>query len=231
VTLANALTVPKFSAHVSGKFHLFDAQDAAWALVVGEAGEAALLDRRDFKHVRHGTSAVDGMTLDVATIDGAAPVAVMGRDSGAHVTLRLLSAAMLAGICEGARDLATAYAKVRHQFGQPIGAFQAIKHKCADMALRADAAGALVNFASICVATGREDATFQATAAKLLSGQYALLSAKETIQIHGGIGFTVECDAHHFLKRAHLYDQIAGSSRRQQQLLLKEAAPAAERAA
>lgn len=229
VALANPLSIPTVDDRVTGRFHFFDAEDAVWILVVTESGDAALIEHTEIDLVRRGNSAIDGMTIDVGTVNTARTIATAGRDFNAHVMLRLLSAAMLVGVCEAARDMATAYAKVRHQFGQPIGAFQAIKHKCADMALRTEAAGALVSFASICVATRREDAIFQATAAKLLSGRSALLNAKETIQVHGAIGFTVECDAHHLLKRAHVYDQIAGSSRRQQQLLLREDAPVAGR--
>jgi alkylation response protein AidB-like acyl-CoA dehydrogenase len=230
VTLANSLSIPTLHKRVTGRFHLFDAEAALWVLVVTEAGDAALIERAALDRVDRGISAVDGMTIDTAIIDAVPALTTTGKEFGAHIVLRLLAAAMLVGICESARDMATDYAKVRHQFGQPIGGFQAIKHKCADMALRAEAAGALVSFASICVAARREDANFQATAAKLLSGRSALLGAKETIQVHGAIGFTVECDAHHLLKRAHVYDHIAGSSRRQQQLLLAEAAPAAEHA-
>jgi hypothetical protein len=231
VAFANALAIPTLDERVTGRFHLFDAQDAFWILVVTEEGDAALIERSGLVHVQAGLSAVDGMTIDTAVIDALPTVRTASEQFGAHVVLRLLGAAMLVGVCEGARDMATAHAKLRHQFGQPIGAFQAIKHKCADMALRTEAAGALVSFASICVATGRQDANFQATAAKLLGGRSALLNAKENIQVHGAIGFTVECDAHHFLKRAHVYDQIAGHSRRQQQLLLCQAAPSAEHAA
>lgn len=227
VALAQATGRPNVGARVKGRFHLFDADGADWILFVHENGAAALVARPDIGDVWRVASAVDGITVDVATVDAAAHLHT-GAQSGAAITLRLLAAAMLAGVCDGTRDLATAYAGVREQFGQPIGAFQAIKHKCADMALRAEAVGSLLSFASIAVASGRPDAAFQATAAKLLGGQYALLSAKETIQVHGGIGFTVECDAHHFLKRAHVYDQIGGASRRQQQLLLAESAPPQE---
>jgi alkylation response protein AidB-like acyl-CoA dehydrogenase len=73
------------------------------------------------------------------------------------------------------------------------------------------------------VAGQRSDSEYQSTAAKLLAGRYALLSAKETIQVHGGMGFTIECNAHHFFKRAHLYDLIGGNTFRQQQLLIADA--------
>lgn len=231
VALMNALAPPEIGKRSSGSFHLFDGEGARFALAVAETGGAVLIEQSQLNERAAARSAVDGVTVENVRLNAASAVAHADDAQAHHLLLRVLAAAMLAGACEGTRDLASSYAKLRHQFGQPIGAFQAIKHKCADMALRADAVGALVNFASIAVATGRADADFQATAAKLLAGQYALLNAKETIQVHGGIGFTVECDAHHFLKRAHLYDQIGGASRRQQQLLLAIAAPAPEAAA
>ncbi|MGE0741749.1 MAG: acyl-CoA dehydrogenase family protein [Hyphomonadaceae bacterium] len=231
VAFANALGPATIGAATSGRFHIFDGAVAPYVFAIAEDGAAALIERRSLNDVTAVNSAVDGVEIEAASLEGAPAFATAPASAGLHTLARLFAASMLAGVCEATRDLATEYAKVRNQFGQPIGAFQAIKHKCADMALRAEAVGALTNFASIAVATQRDDAAFQATSAKLLAGQYALLSAKETIQVHGGIGFTVECDAHHFLKRAHLYDQIAGNSRRQQRLLLQTPAPAPEAAA
>jgi alkylation response protein AidB-like acyl-CoA dehydrogenase len=146
--------------------------------------------------------------------------------AGAHIYRNavMLSASMLAGMCEETRDMASAYAKMREQFGQPIGKFQAVKHKCADMAIRSDAVNALVSFASVTVRDGRDDADFQVAAAKLLASQYALLNAKENIQVHGAIGFTTDLPAHLFLKRAHVLDHFCGAVRRQQRNLLAQTA-------
>lgn len=227
VALGNAVGRVSIGARISGRFHLFDAAGMPLLLLTDGVGNAALVATASLSLLPR-PSAVDAMSLHEARLDAVAPLALAGPDLGAHVTLRLLAASMLAGVCEQTRDLATDYAKLRVQFGQPIGAFQAIKHKCADLALRADAVGHLVNFASIRVANRAEDAVFQATAAKLLGAQYALINAKETIQIHGGIGFTTECDAHHFLKRAHVYDLIGGGYRQQQRFLLEEPAPGEE---
>ncbi len=227
VALGNAVGPVTIGARISGRFHLFDAGQVPLLLLTDGAGNAALVEAATLSLLPR-PSAVDAMSLHEARLDGVAPLALVGPEMGAHVTLRLLAASMLAGVCEATRDLATDYAKLRVQFGQPIGAFQAIKHKCADLALRAEAVGHLVNFASIRVAAAADDAVFQATAAKLLGAQYALINAKETIQIHGGIGFTTECDAHHFLKRAHVYDLIGGGYRQQQRFLLDETAPGEE---
>jgi alkylation response protein AidB-like acyl-CoA dehydrogenase len=221
--LANPVNDPQVGAAVSGHFHVFDGSGADVLVVVAEDGRAALVERAAIPGIRLGQSAVDGIVLEVAALAGVPALAHVGPEAGGHVVLRLLGAAILSGICEGTRDLATEYAKVREQFGRPIGAFQAIKHKCSDMVVRADAAVNLVNFAAVSVAGKHCDAEYQATAAKLLAGRYALLSAKETIQVHGGMGFTIECNAHHFFKRAHLYDLVGGNTYRQQQLLMADA--------
>lgn len=228
VALANSVGEVSITDAVSGPFQIFDGSGADLILVIGEAGQAALLERCAVAEISLRRSSVDGLTLELAKCNAVPSLAYVGGGSTLYMRLSLLAAAMLSGMCEATRDLSTEYAKFRVQFGKPIGSFQAIKHKCSDMALRADAATNLVNFAAVTLTAGQKDAAYLSTAAKLLAARYALLSAKETIQVHGGIGFTVECDAHHFLKRAHLYDLIGGGSFRQQQLLLADALPEVE---
>lgn len=228
VALANPVGPVSIGQHVSGPFHIFDGATADLLLMIGEHGEAALVNRGravEATEITTRRSAVDGLVLESIQCDAVPTAAYVAAGSDLYVRLSLLTASMLSGVCEATRDLATEYAKLRVQFGRPIGSFQAIKHKCSDMALRADAASNLVNFAAVSLAAGHDDAAYLCTAAKLLTARYALLSAKETIQVHGGIGFTVECNAHHFLKRAHLYDLIGGGSSRQQQRLLTDALP------
>ena len=120
-------------------------------------------------------------------------------------------AAYLVGIAVATRDAAVGHARQREQFGQPIGAFQAIKHQCADMAVRAAAAEAQVRYAAVSFGRSGEDRT-QAAAAWLLATGAALANAKACIQIHGAMGFTAECDVHMFLKRAHVVAAL-GSDR------------------
>jgi alkylation response protein AidB-like acyl-CoA dehydrogenase len=122
-----------------------------------------------------------------------------------------LLAARLAGLAQGACVLATEYAKVREQFGKPIGSFQAIKHRCADMHVRAQTAGFLVALAALKVAQGSPDAALQVACAKLKAADAAHENGRAAIQVHGGIGFQAECDAHWFMKRAHVYDQAGGN--------------------
>src|SRR5262249_29947122 len=117
------------------------------------------------------------------------------------------------GAAEAALALAVDYAKLRQQFGQPIGAFQAIKHRCADMKLRTKLLGALVLMAALSEREGRSDAAAQIAAARLLAARYALDNAAAGIQIHGAMGFTAECDAHLFLLRAHLIENVGSTAR------------------
>jgi alkylation response protein AidB-like acyl-CoA dehydrogenase len=135
----------------------------------------------------------------------------------------LLTAAMLVGISEAARDSGVEYAKQRVQFGRPIGTNQAIKHPCADMAVDSEAAASLLFFAALALREGREDAEFQVAAAKRIATTAALANARTTMQIHGGMGFTWEQGAHLLLTRAHLLDQAFGDVRRQQRTLLRTA--------
>jgi alkylation response protein AidB-like acyl-CoA dehydrogenase len=145
-----------------------------------------------------------------------APDAVFTLTGEAAQTLRaradLLVAAQLLGIAEAALDLAVEYAKLRHQFGRPIGAFQAIKHRCADMKLRAKALAALVTMAALAAQEGHRDLAVQVASARLLAARYAIDNASAGIQIHGAMGFSAECDAHLFLLRSHLLEHVGGTT-------------------
>jgi hypothetical protein len=121
-----------------------------------------------------------------------------------------LLAAGMAGLAEHACDLTVEYAKVRQQFGKLIGSFQAVKHRCADMALRARLAWYQTALACLKIEAAARDAALQAAAAKLTAAQAAHENGRAAIQLHGGIGFQSECDVHWFMKRAHLYDQAGG---------------------
>lgn len=124
----------------------------------------------------------------------------------------LLVSAQLLGIAEATRDLAVSYAGVRRQFGKPIGAFQAIKHHCANMAIGAEMLSAQLDMAAIALRDGRDDATFQVAALRLLAPQVALENARLCIQIHGGMGFSAEADTHRFLKQAHVLRLIGDAA-------------------
>jgi alkylation response protein AidB-like acyl-CoA dehydrogenase len=138
---------------------------------------------------------------------------------------RLLIAAQLSGIASATRDLAISFALVRKQFGQPIGAFQAIKHHAATMAMQALATSDLLSFAARALADGRADADFQIAASVNMAIRAALHNARLAIQIHGGMGFSNECHIHLFLKRAHVWEALAGGLGSARRTLLAESAP------
>ncbi len=138
---------------------------------------------------------------------------------------QVLLAARLVGLADHACDLAVAYAKVREQFGKPIGSFQAVKHRCADMAVRMRLAGYQTRLACLKLQAGSADAPLQVASAKLLAAEAAHENGRAAIQIHGGVGFQSECDAHWFLKRAHFYDQAGGAMAEQARRVMAEPVP------
>jgi alkylation response protein AidB-like acyl-CoA dehydrogenase len=137
----------------------------------------------------------------------------------------LLSAALQVGHAASALELAVAYAKERHQFGKPIGSFQAVKHICADMLVRAEVARAAVH-AAACLCDAPDVVASEAEAAgcapgqmlersvsgaKLLADEAALANARAAIQVHGGMGFTWEVPLHLHLKRARVLSTSFGT--------------------
>jgi alkylation response protein AidB-like acyl-CoA dehydrogenase len=131
-------------------------------------------------------------------------------DARQALRLRLLDAAALAGIADTALKMGTEYAKLREQFGRPIGTFQAVKHHCANMAINARCARDQVGFAAVAVDDGRGDAEYQVETAFLVAANAAIDNAGINIQVHGGIGFSDEADPHMLLKRAQLITTLGG---------------------
>ena len=107
-----------------------------------------------------------------------------------------------------ALDMAVEYAKDRVQFGRPIGSFQAVKHRCADMLVDVEGMRSTVYWAAWCIGAGDADASVAASTAKIWCGDASKRVMASALQVHGGIGFTWEHDLHFFLKRAQL-DQLA----------------------
>jgi alkylation response protein AidB-like acyl-CoA dehydrogenase len=126
-------------------------------------------------------------------------------------TATVLVAAEAVGVAERTLEMSVAYGKVRQQFGRPIGSFQAVKHRCADMAVRSEVARSVTTFAAVAVRDGEADAAHHAHVAKALAAGAALSNASDNVQNHGGMGYTWESDAHLFLKRAWLLEHAFGS--------------------
>lgn len=110
------------------------------------------------------------------------------------------------------------YAKTRHQFGRPIGSYQAIKHRCANMLMKIEHAKSAVYYAAR-VTDDQEELAIAAPLAGSLASETYTWVAGENIQVHGGIGFTWEHDAHVYLKRAKASSLLLGSPRHQRDLM------------
>ena len=117
----------------------------------------------------------------------------------------VLTGALQVGMAQWSCDLAVEYAKGRVQFGRPIGGFQAVKHLCADMAVRAEVARIAVQAAAVTVdQPDVGDPDVAAAGAKLLADEAAVTNGRSCIQVHGGMGFTWEVPAHLAYKRARV---------------------------
>ena len=123
-----------------------------------------------------------------------------------------LYAAEAAGVAAWCSSTAAGYARTRHRFGRPIGAFQAVKHLCATMACRAERAAALAWGAARAADEAPAEHPLAAAAAAALALDDAVDNAKDRIQVLGGIGFTWEHDAHLYLRRALVLRQLLGGS-------------------
>lgn len=221
VALANPLSAVTLGPTSSGDFHLIDAGQAAWVLACDPAGTALFRGDRFSDHaVVSGTDSV--LMLQRAKLTAAVPdLWLASRDYPLHRRAQLLIGAYAVGMAEATRDMAVEYAKARHQFGKPIGSFQAIKHICADMAIRTEAALCQVIHAALVDAEGLAGADFHGIAGKLVSTAAALQNAAQNIQVHGAIGFTAETDAHLYLKRSHVMEQLWGNTRELRERMLE----------
>jgi alkylation response protein AidB-like acyl-CoA dehydrogenase len=154
------------------------------------------------------------------------PGRLIGADGGASAglsrTLDLAAVALAAEQVGGAQrclDMSVEYAKERVQFGRPIGSFQAIKHKCADMLLEVESAKSAAYYAGWAAAESSDELPVVASLAKAYCSDAYFHAAAENIQIHGGIGFTWEHDAHLYFKRAKSSELLLGDPTYHRELL------------
>ena len=220
IGIANPRGRTSLAARSNGDVHLFDCLDADWVLIADESG-SALFRRDDFSDVQLVPGTDNLVTLHRARLVDARPSYWAAADDRLlHERALLLLSAFAVGIAEATRDMAVEYAKTREQFGRPIGSFQAIKHICADMAIRCEAAACQTAFASLVFAEGHDGVAFHATSSKLVAAASAVKNASQNIQVHGAVGFTAEADPHLFLKRAHVIEQLWSDTRRCRERLL-----------
>ncbi|MDX2541479.1 acyl-CoA dehydrogenase family protein [Streptomyces sp. WI04-05B] len=149
------------------------------------------------------TRAMARLTFDAVA---ATPVGVEG--AGGRIMAKVLDTASVGLAAEqagGARrclEMSAEYARTRHQFGRPIGSFQAVKHKCADMLVQVELAEASAREAALLAAGGAADFPVAAAVAHACCSRAYMFAAMENIQVHGGIGFTWEHPAHLYFRRA-----------------------------
>ena len=156
----------------------------------------------------------------------ATPARLLGKDgegwpvlSGMLDRAAIALAAEQAGGAQMVLDMAVEYAKIRIQFGRPIGSFQAIKHKAADMLLDVESAKSAAYYGAWTVAEGGDDVATVASLAKAYCSEAYSRCAAENIQIHGGIGFTWEHPAHLYFRRAHSTQALLGGPDYHRELL------------
>jgi alkylation response protein AidB-like acyl-CoA dehydrogenase len=154
------------------------------------------------------------------------PATLIGTDGGAEPglskTLDLAAVALAAEQVGGAQrvlDASVEYAKTRIQFGRPIGSFQAIKHKCADMLLEVESSKSAAYYAAWAAAEDSDELPVVASLAKSYCSEAYFHAAAENIQIHGGIGFTWEHPAHLYFKRAKSSELLLGDPSYHRELL------------
>jgi alkylation response protein AidB-like acyl-CoA dehydrogenase len=118
--------------------------------------------------------------------------------------------------------MAVEYAKVRMQFGRPIGSFQAVKHRCADMLRNTEQARAAAYEAAIALESGDRSAPLVGAIAKAYCTHAAAEVTAANVHVHGGIGYTWEHPAHLYYRRAASNEELFGSSRYQRRRVLQE---------
>jgi alkylation response protein AidB-like acyl-CoA dehydrogenase len=179
-------------------------------------------------------SAMDpGMRWSTVRLDGVpvGPDARLGEPGAAAVLLGDLlrwgavgAAATMLGAARRCLDMSVEYAKVREQFGQPIGSFQAIRHRCAEMLLEVENAHAATYYAAWAQDAAAEDAALAASVAKAYVSEAARRVCGEAIQVHGGIGFTWEYDLHLYFKRAKALEATWGDADYHRELIVRQVA-------
>ncbi len=159
--------------------------------------------------VRHSTIGLDGVRVPADRLLGGDATDAVRRALEEPVTA---IAAVTLGACQRIFDIINAHAKERIQFGVPIGSFQAVKHKLADMYGDIERARVLVYYAALTLAEDHPDRTLAASMAKAAAGEAQRRCVQDGLQLAGGIGYTWEHDLHLFLRRAKVGELHFSSS-------------------
>jgi len=211
------------------KMYVLDGHTASLLLVAARTGAGVSLfavDAGASGITRTALATMDQTRKQAKVEFSGTPARLIGTDGGGWTVLsRVLDLAAVALAAEqvgGAQlclEMAVQYAKDRVQFGRPIGSFQAIKHKCADMLLEVESAKSAAYYAGWCAAELNDELPSVASLAKAYCSESYFHAAAENIQIHGGIGFTWEHPAHLYFKRAKSSELLFGDPTYHRELL------------
>jgi len=172
------------------------------------------------------TNKFSTLTLEEVRVDRDA---IVGRvDEGWEVLRPTLqraavgASAEMLGAARKCLEMSVEYARVREQFGQPIGMFQAVKHACAEMLLEVENSHSATYYAAWALDADAPDAGVAASVAKAYVSGAAREVCGSAIQVHGGIGFTWEFDLHLYFKRAKHFEALYGDAEQRRELVLRE---------
>jgi alkylation response protein AidB-like acyl-CoA dehydrogenase len=224
------------------KLFVLDAARADFFIVGATEGRRFIVDRETDGVTVTPTPTMDGTRKQYAVRLDGVEVAEDGlfADTEALAVARARAytalAAELTGVAQRALEMAVEYAKERKQFGRPVGSYQAVSHRCAQMLLETEGARSAVYYAAWIADNEPETAPLAASGAKAYASDAACRVTGGSLQVHGGIGFTWEHDLHMWLKRARCAASYLGSARWHRErvadlLLEREPRPLTEQAA
>jgi alkylation response protein AidB-like acyl-CoA dehydrogenase len=222
VSADGLLRTPRVVGAPNAAIYLLACRDAdsGWQLHAVPAADCTLdltptLDRgRDLSTVHWPLSADTLLAYGVAA---EASVALLADRAAAG------SAAFLIGLADRMITMAADYAKERHQFGRPIGSFQAVKHLLADARVKLEFARPATYRAAWSLASAQPTVSHDASMAKALASDAADRAARVALQVHGAMGYTWECDLHFFMKRTWALSRTWGDAATHRQLVLAQA--------
>lgn len=210
---------------------VLDGAQATHLLVTldGDDGPVLALVRADSQNVIITPQTTLDLTRPMAhvRIDSSPATVILDRDQLQQIAFNfdiIASAAVAQDMVGGADrvlEMSVDYAKDRHQFGRPIGSFQAVKHRLADMLVDVEAAKSTALYSAFTITDSAEDQAIAAATAKSTCGDAYFRVAAASIQVHGGIGFTWEHDAHLYFKRAKANQILFGNGPTQRRKLAR----------
>ena len=206
--LASGEATGAFGTASGGTAGLVADADAAQVIVLVEDGTATLLAREDAEV--EPFSSIDGTRRFARVRSGGDPMP--GNAEAALDRATVAVSAELVGVCQRALDMTLEYVKERKQFGTPVGAYQAVAHRCAAMLLHTESARSAAYFAAWAADADPERLAEGASLAKAAASAGARETTSSAIQAHGGIGFTWEADVHWLFKRAQVDALLLGGA-------------------